>query len=183
MTAHHERPDRARRLPPVRRHVPVVSDYARNAVRVAAINACTVLLVYTHDSIGLGEDGPTHQPSRSTLRRCARCRTCTSGVPVTRWSRAVSWVAGLRTHKGPTALIFTRQGAPQQARTPEQLVALRKGRVRAHRIERAAGSVRHRDGGSEVGMRRGRQGTAGRGRRGRLVSMPMLRGLDSQPAP
>ena len=63
----------------------VFSDYARNAVRMAALMQLGVVLVYTHDSIGLGEDGPTHQPIEHLASACARCRTCRCGGRAMRW--------------------------------------------------------------------------------------------------
>jgi transketolase len=103
----------------------VFSDYARNAVRLACLMKTRVVLVYTHDSIGLGEDGPTHQPiehltSLRAMPQMTLWRPC-DGVET-----AVAWAAAIE-HRGPTALILTRQALPQQARTPQQQSDIRRG--------------------------------------------------------
>jgi transketolase len=160
----------------------VFSDYARNAVRVAAIMHAPVLLVYTHDSIGLGEDGPTHQPIEhlASLRAMPNlhvwrgCDAVESGM---------SWIAGLERKNGPTALIFTRQGLPQFQRTPEQLVAMRKGGYVLIDSNGPPEAIVIATG-SEVGI----AATAVKelqaaGKRVRLVSMPCTEMFDSQPAP
>jgi len=97
------------------------------ATRCASRRSCTRRLrsCTRHDSIGLGEDGPTHQPI-DILHPYAPCRICICGA--LRCRRVGGCVdRGARAQEWPTALIFTRQGLPQQTRTPEQLVALRKG--------------------------------------------------------
>jgi transketolase len=160
----------------------VFSDYARNAVRVAAIMHAPVLLVYTHDSIGLGEDGPTHQPIEhlASLRAMPNlhiwrpCDAVESGA---------AWIAGLERKNGPTALIFTRQGLPQNARTPEQLIAMRKGGYVLIDSNGPPEAIVIATG-SEVGI----AATAVRelqaaGKRVRLVSMPCCETFDAQPAP
>ena len=154
----------------------VFSDYARNAVRVAAIMHCPTTLVYTHDSIGLGEDGPTHQPIEhlASLRAMPNLHIWR---PCDAVESAVSWVAALERKNGPTALIFTRQGLPQQARTPEQLVALRKGGYVLIDSNGPPEAIVIATG-SEVGIRRrGRQGTAGRGQARAPGVHALLRGL------
>jgi transketolase len=103
----------------------VFSDYARNAVRLACLMQQRVILVYTHDSIALGEDGPTHQPIEhlSSLRAIPHLnlwRPCDAA------ETAVAWTLALERH-APSALVFTRQALPQQPRTPAQLEAIRRG--------------------------------------------------------
>ena len=160
----------------------VFSDYARNAVRVAAIMHAPTLLVYTHDSIGLGEDGPTHQPIEhlASLRAMPNLHLWR---PCDAVESAVSWIAGLERTKGPTALVFTRQGLPQQTRTPEQLVALRKGGyvlIESHGPPEAIVIAT----GSEVGIAADAvKELQAAGRRVRLVSMPCCEAFDAQPAP
>lgn len=101
-------------------------EYARNAVRMASLMKIPNIFVYTHDSIGQGEDGPTHQPveqvanlrmtpNLSTWRPCDAAET------------AVAWKAALQRQDGPTALVFSRQGLPAQDRTAEQLANVSKG--------------------------------------------------------
>jgi transketolase len=160
----------------------VFSDYARNAVRVAAIMHAPVLLVYTHDSIGLGEDGPTHQPIEhlASLRAMPNLHIWR---PCDAVESAASWVAGIERKNGPTALIFTRQGLPQHARTPEQLIAMRKGGYVLIDCNGPPEAIVIATG-SEVGI----AATAVKelqaaGKRIRLVSMPCCEAFDSQPAP
>src|SRR5690348_16831822 len=104
----------------------VFSDYARNAVRLAALMRTRVVLVYTHDSIGLGEDGPTHQPIEhlSSLRAMPGM---TLWRPCDAVETAVAWVAAIEQREGPTALVLTRQALEQQPRAPEQIEAIRRG--------------------------------------------------------
>ena len=101
-------------------------EYARNAVRMAALMKQPVIFVYTHDSIGLGEDGPTHQPVEQVvaLRATPNLDNWRPGDQV---ESAVSWKSAILRNDGPTTLIFTRQGMPQQSRTPEQVAAIEKG--------------------------------------------------------
>ena len=90
------------------------SDYARNAVRMAALMRQRVILVYTHDSIGLGEDGPTHQPIEhlSSLRLMPHLHVWR---PADALETAVAWCAVIERHDGPGCLVLTRQGLPQVA--------------------------------------------------------------------
>ncbi|WOZ78672.1 transketolase [Kosakonia sacchari] len=101
-------------------------EYARNAARMAALMKARQIMVYTHDSIGLGEDGPTHQaveqlaslrltPNFSTWRPCDQVEA------------AVGWKLAIERHHGPTALILSRQNLTQMERTPEQVQAISRG--------------------------------------------------------
>lgn len=101
-------------------------EYARNAARMAALMKARQIMVYTHDSIGLGEDGPTHQaveqlaslrltPNFSTWRPCDQVET------------AVAWKAAVERQHGPTALILSRQNLAQMERTPEQVQEIARG--------------------------------------------------------
>jgi transketolase len=104
----------------------IFSEYARNALRMAALMKVPTIFVYTHDSIGLGEDGPTHQAveQTATLRlipNMAVWRPC-DGVET-----AVAWKAAIERADGPTCLLLTRQGLPHQPRTPEQIENIRRG--------------------------------------------------------
>jgi transketolase len=102
------------------------SDYSRNAVRMAALMKQRVIHVFTHDSIGLGEDGPTHQavehaaslrliPNLDVWRPCDAAET------------AVAWIHALEQARRPSALLLSRQNLPAQARTPEQVIEIRRG--------------------------------------------------------
>ena len=104
----------------------VFSDYARNGVRMSALTHSRVVHVYTHDSIGLGTDGPTHQPiehveSLRLIPNLNMWRPCDPAETV------AAWVSGVSRHDGPTALALSRQSVPVQPRTPEQLEAIYKG--------------------------------------------------------
>lgn len=101
-------------------------EYARNAVRMAALMKQQSIFVYTHDSIGLGEDGPTHQPVEqlASLRMTPNMSTWR---PCDQVESAVAWKAALERKDGPTALIFSRQGLRQQERNAEQLANVARG--------------------------------------------------------
>ncbi len=102
------------------------SDYARNALRMAALMKQGAIFVYTHDSIGLGEDGPTHQP----IEHAATLRLI-PGMDVWRPCDAVesaaAWIAAVERRDGPTALLFSRQNLAHQRRSAEQIEAIRRG--------------------------------------------------------
>lgn len=101
-------------------------EYARNAMRMAALMKTQNIQVYTHDSIGLGEDGPTHQPveQMANLRQTPNMSTWR---PCDQVESAVAWKAAVERKDGPSALIFSRQGLAQQARDETQLANVAKG--------------------------------------------------------
>lgn len=101
-------------------------EYARNAVRMAALMQQRSVFVYTHDSIGLGEDGPTHQPVEqlTALRSTPNLDTWR---PCDAVESAVSWKSAVERTGGPSALVFSRQALQHQARTQEQLDNIAKG--------------------------------------------------------
>ena len=101
-------------------------EYARNAVRMAAIMKQPSIFVYTHDSIGLGEDGPTHQPVEQ-LVALRSTPNLDNWRPCDQVESAVAWKAAIERNEGPTTLIFSRQGMPQQERTAEQVANIAKG--------------------------------------------------------
>jgi transketolase len=104
----------------------VFSDYARNAVRMSALLPTRNIHVYTHDSIGLGEDGPTHQPVEhvASLRLIPNLQVWR---PCDTAESAVAWKCALENSTSPSALIFTRQGLPHQDRNNEQLENVARG--------------------------------------------------------
>lgn len=104
----------------------VFMEYARNAVRMAAIMKQRSILVYTHDSIGLGEDGPTHQPVEQ-LTNLRTTPNLTTWRPCDGVESAVAWKAAIEQNNGPSALIFTRQGLPHQDRSAAQVADIAKG--------------------------------------------------------
>lgn len=101
-------------------------EYARNAIRMAALMKQRAIHVYTHDSIGLGEDGPTHQPVEqlTNLRTTPNLNTWR---PCDAVESAVAWKSAVERNDGPTAMIFSRQGLPHQDRTAAQVADIAKG--------------------------------------------------------
>jgi len=101
-------------------------EYARNAVRMAAIMKQQSIFVYTHDSIGLGEDGPTHQPVEqlSALRSTPNLNTWR---PCDTVESAVCWKSAIENRQGPSALVFSRQGLAPMPRTNQQVAEIAKG--------------------------------------------------------
>ena len=101
-------------------------EYARNAVRMAALMKQPAIFVYTHDSIGLGEDGPTHQPVEQVVALRAT-PNLDNWRPCDQVESAVSWKSAIERTDGPTTLIFTRQGLAQQERNAQQVADIAKG--------------------------------------------------------
>ena len=101
-------------------------EYARNAVRMSALMGIQNIFVYTHDSIGQGEDGPTHQPIEqlTNLRTTPNMNTWR---PCDATESAVAWKSAVQTRKGPSSLVFSRQGLPAIARTEQQVADIEKG--------------------------------------------------------
>jgi transketolase len=102
------------------------SDYARNAIRMSALMGLRVINVFTHDSIGLGEDGPTHQP----IEHAESLRLIPSldvWRPADATETCVAWAEALKRADGPSALLLSRQGLPPQPRTPDQIEAIARG--------------------------------------------------------
>ena len=104
----------------------IFMEYARNAVRMAALMKQRSILVYTHDSIGLGEDGPTHQPVEQ-LTNLRTTPNMSVWRPCDTVETAVAWKAALERRDGPTALVFSRQSLPHQDRTARQVEEVARG--------------------------------------------------------
>jgi transketolase len=156
-------------------------EYARNAVRMAALMKINPIFVYTHDSIGLGEDGPTHQPVEqvSILRLTPRMSTWR---PCDAVESAVAWKLAIERTGGPTALIFSRQGAPHMPRTEEQLHAIAKGAYVLKDCDGTPDAIIIGTGTEvELAMQAAEQ-LAGAGRKVRVVSMPSMDTFDAQDA-
>ncbi len=104
----------------------IFSEYARNAIRMAALMKIRNVFVFTHDSIGLGEDGPTHQAveQTATLRLMPNMSVWR---PCDAVESAVAWACALERTGGPTSLLFSRQGLPHQKRSAKQIEAIRRG--------------------------------------------------------
>lgn len=159
----------------------VFSDYARNAVRMAALMKQRVVFVYTHDSIGLGEDGPTHQPiehlaSLRLIPNMSLWRPCDAVETL------VAWQAALERKEGPTSLIFSRQNLPHQTRDAPQLQAIRRGGYVLRDCEGTPEAILIATG-SEVALAvAAAEQLAEQGRRVRVVSMPSTDTFEAQDA-
>ena len=154
-------------------------EYAHNAVRMAALMKQRVLFVYTHDSIGLGEDGPTHQPVEQTaaLRYIPNLETWR---PADQVESAIAWKAAIERQDGPSALIFTRQNLQQQDRTTEQLANVARG---GYVLKDAAGTpdLILIATGSEVELAvKAAEVLEAEGKKVRVVSMPSTNVFDKQ---
>jgi len=153
------------------------SEYARNALRMAALMKIQSIFVYTHDSIGLGEDGPTHQaieqiptlrmiPGMSVWRPCDTVES------------AVAWQAAIEKQDGPSCLIFSRQGLPHQERSAEQIANIRKGGYILKDCDGTPDVIIIATG-SEVGLAMGAAEQLA-GKKVRVVSMPSTNVFDAQ---
>jgi transketolase len=155
-------------------------EYARNAVRMAAIMKQQSIFVYTHDSIGLGEDGPTHQPVEqlSALRSTPNLNTWR---PCDTVESAVCWKSAIENQNGPSALVFSRQGLAPMPRTDEQVAAIsRGGYVLKDSADPQAILIAT---GSEVELAMQASDTlAGKGISARVVSMPCAEIFSAQGA-
>ena len=157
----------------------VFSDYARNAVRMAALMGLPAVYVWTHDSIGLGEDGPTHQPVEhaSSLRLIPNM---TLWRPCDAVETHLAWVDAIERRSGPTALVLSRQALPHNPRSAAQLADIRRGGYVLSDAEGAPELVLLATG-SEVALAVEAARVLGAsGRRVRVVSMPCTSLFDAQ---
>ena len=158
----------------------VFSDYARNAARMAALMQQRVVLVYTHDSIGLGEDGPTHQPVEhvASLRLIPNMRVWR---PCDTVETAAAWADAIERRDGPTSLILSRQALPAMVRSAAQTADIARGGYVLVDCEGSPDCVLIATG-SEVGLAaNAAKGLAEIGRKVRIVSMPCTSVFDTQP--
>jgi transketolase len=156
------------------------SDYARNALRLAALMKIGTIFVYTHDSIGLGEDGPTHQAVEhmASLRLIPQIELWR---PCDTVETAVAWVAAIERRHGPTCLVFTRQNVPFQVRDEAQIAMIRRGGYVLADWNGDGARVAVIATGSEVGLAMGaRAALAAEGIAVRVVSMPCTSVYDAQ---
>ena len=152
------------------------SEYGRNALRMAALMGQRVISVFTHDSIGLGEDGPTHQAveQAATLRLMPNMSVWR---PCDAVESMVAWQAAIERRDGPTSLLFSRQGLPHQSRSPEQVAAIARGGY----VLREGGDALLIATGSEVGIAMDAAALlAERGIDTRVVSMPCTDVFEAQ---
>jgi transketolase len=156
------------------------SDYARNAVRLAALMRQRVLLVYSHDSIGLGEDGPTHQPIEhlGSLRLMPQLSLWRPADAV---ETAVAWLHALEHSDGPSCLVTTRQGLPPVARAEQAAAIARGGYVLLDCAGEPEALVIATGSEVAIGLEAVKAAQA-QGRRVRLVSMPSTDVFDAQDA-
>ena len=158
----------------------VFSDYARNALRMAALIGLRSIFVLTHDSIGLGEDGPTHQPIEhlASLRLMPNMELWR---PCDTVETAVAWAAAIERSSGPTCLILTRQDLPHVPRTPEQIAAVARGGYIVSNSS-APPAITLIATGSEVQLAVGAASALEKaGVAVRVVSMPCTQAFDRQP--
>ena len=159
----------------------VFSDYARNGVRMSALIPAHSIHVYTHDSIGLGEDGPTHQPIEhvATLRYIPNN---TLWRPCDAVESAVCWKEAIQHRSGPSCLVFTRQKVAHQQRTKEQVADIARGGYVLSDPPEAKFDVILIATGSEVGLAMdSMKQLAAEGIKARVVSMPSTEVFDRQP--
>ncbi len=157
----------------------IFMEYMRNAVRMAALMKIPTIFVYTHDSIGLGEDGPTHQPIEqiATLRMIPRFQTWRACDAI---EAAVSWKMAMLRKDGPSALVFSRQNLKPMPRTPEQVRLIEKGGYVLRDCEGRPELILIATG-SEVELAMGAAEQLGaKGRKVRVVSMPSTCVFDTQ---
>jgi transketolase len=158
------------------------SDYARNAVRMAALMKARVVFVYTHDSIGLGEDGPTHQ----SIEHAASLRLIPNmnvWRPCDTVESAIAWQAAIERRDGPSSLLFTRQNVAFQKRDDATIAAIRRGGYVLADFADASAARRAVviATGSEVPLAMGARDMLGTdGISARVVSMPCTRVFDAQ---
>ncbi|MCU7851734.1 MAG: transketolase [Candidatus Thiodiazotropha sp. (ex Monitilora ramsayi)] len=154
------------------------SEYARNALRMASLMKLQSIFVYTHDSIGLGEDGPTHQPVEQipTLRMIPNMDVWR---PCDAVETAVAWKAAVEKSDGPTCLIFSRQGLAHQARTDEQIANIAKGGYVIVDCDGTPDAIVIATG-SEVDL--AVKAAADSDKKVRVVSMPNTKAFDEQDA-
>jgi transketolase len=154
------------------------SEYARNALRMSALMKIQSIFVYTHDSIGLGEDGPTHQaveqiPTMRMIPNMSIWRPCDT------LESAVAWKAAIDKRNGPSCLIFSRQGLQFQTRTEAQIEDVKKGGYILKDCEGTPDAIIIATG-SEVEL--AMQAAAASDKKIRVVSMPCTNEYDKQDA-
>ncbi|NVJ66253.1 MAG: transketolase, partial [Gammaproteobacteria bacterium] len=159
----------------------IFMEYARNAVRMAALMKQQAIYVFTHDSIGLGEDGPTHQPIEQ-LANMRLTPNCSVWRPCDAVETAVAWKVAIERRDGPTALSLSRQNLQHQARSTEQLANIARGAYVIHEADGAPDAILIATG-SEVDLAidAAKQMTD-QGKNIRVVSMPSTDVFDAQDA-
>ncbi|OOG28567.1 transketolase [Thioalkalivibrio denitrificans] len=157
----------------------IFTDYARNGIRMSALTKQRVIYVLTHDSIGLGEDGPTHQPIEqvSSLRiipNMSLWRPCDAV------ETAVAWKAGIERTAGPTSLILSRQGLPHQERSAEQVASIARGGYILRDTDGTPDAIIIATGSEVAIAMQAAESLSDKGRKVRVVSMPSTDVFDAQ---
>jgi len=159
----------------------IFMEYARNAVRMSALMKQQSIFVFTHDSIGLGEDGPTHQPVEQ-LANLRATPNLHSWRPCDAVESAAAWRAAIERRDGPTALVFSRQNLPHQARDRRQLADMARGAYVLRACEGAPDAIVIATGSEvQLAMAAAEQ-LEGQGRRVQVVSMPCAELFEAQDA-
>lgn len=159
----------------------IFMEYARNAVRMAALMKQRSIFVYTHDSIGLGEDGPTHQPVEQ-LASMRGTPNLDTWRPCDTVESAVAWKAAIERATGPSALVFSRQGLPHQERTTQQVADIARGAYVLRDTPATPDAILIATG-SEVQLALdAAEKLAGQGKAVRVVSMPSSDVFEQQDA-
>jgi len=155
------------------------SEYARNALRMSALMKLPVVYVYTHDSIGLGEDGPTHQPveQTATLRMIPNMQVWR---PCDAVESAVAWKAAIERKDGPSCLIFSRQNLPHVPRSDAQIASISRGGYVVVDTDGTPDAILMSTG-SEVELAmKAAEALKAKGKKVRVVSIPSTNVFDAQ---
>ncbi len=159
----------------------IFMEYARNAVRMAALMKQQAIYVFTHDSIGLGEDGPTHQPIEQ-LANMRLTPNCSVWRPCDAVETAVAWKAAIEKSDGPTALSLSRQNLKHQDRSAEQLANIARGAYVIYQSNDTPDAIFIATGSEvELAVEAAKQ-LADQGKNIRVVSMPSTDVFDAQDA-
>ncbi|MFZ4652808.1 MAG: transketolase [Methylococcaceae bacterium] len=156
------------------------SEYARNALRMAALMKIPTIFVYTHDSIGLGEDGPTHQPveQTATLRMIPNMHVWRPSDAV---ESAVAWKVAIERPDGPSTLIFSRQNLMHVGRTADQIAAIEKGGYVLRDCEGTPDAILIATGSEVELVIKAQEALSQSGKNVRVVSMPSTNAFEAQP--
>jgi transketolase len=157
----------------------IFSDYARNGIRMSALMRQRVLYVLTHDSIGLGEDGPTHQPIEQTpsLRLIPNLNVWR---PCDAVETAVAWKSGIERSDGPSAFILSRQNLAPQTRDGEQVANIARGGYVLHDCDGTPDLILIATGSEVAIAMQAAETLSGKGRKVRVVSMPCVELFEQQ---
>ncbi|WP_104203224.1 transketolase [Billgrantia saliphila] len=157
----------------------IFMEYMRNSVRMASLMGKRAIYVFTHDSIGLGEDGPTHQPIEQLTNLRSTPNLCT-WRPCDAVETAAAWDAAIKRNSGPTALVLSRQNLPHQERSKQQLAEIQRGAYVLKECEGTPELILIATG-SEVALAMDAAAELeGQGRAVRVVSMPSAYRFDGQ---